>query len=303
MEYRRDLQAIPFKLNRLITQLQPPPEIQGMLSIPQVPLMLRHFVFVLLGGVQSLVAFSASTPDFAREERIRAEIVDVILDGDAIDLSTTDGRSFLGLYTQQTVDKTAMGTVVILHSRGLHPDWATVIHPLRVGLPAAGWHTLSIQLPVLDKTASYYDYVPVFPAAVPRIEAAIAEARSREPDAPIVLLAHSCGYHMAQHWIGTKGSEAIDSIDAFVGIGMGAIDYGQRMVEPFVLDRVTVPTLDLYGSRDYPAVRRLAPERLNLMRQTGQAKSGQVIVPGADHYFSGRSEALVDAVVDWLEGL
>ena len=118
-----------------------------------------------------------------------------------------------------------------------------------------------------------------------------------------MLLAHSCGYHMAQHWISTGGPDAVGSIDAFVGIGMGAIDYGQRMVEPFVLDRVTVPTLDLFGSRDYPAVRRLAPERLTAMRIAGHPRNTQLVVPGADHYFAGRDEALLRAVVDWLDDL
>lgn len=265
--------------------------------------MLRPLFAVLLSWGGSLAAVAAPSPDFAREERIRAEISDVILDGEVIDLAADNGRSFLSLYTEQTTANQAKGTVVILHSRGLHPDWATVIHPLRVGLPDAGWHSLSIQLPVLDKTATYYDYVPVFPAAVPRIEAAIAEARVREPGAPVILLAHSCGYHMAQHRISTKGTDAVASINAFIGIGMGAIDYGQRMVEPFVLDRVTVPMLDLFGSRDYPAVRRLAPARLNRMRIAGHPHNTQLVVPGADHYFTGRSEVLVHAVADWLDNL
>jgi hypothetical protein len=178
--------------------------------------MLRPLFAVLLSWGGSLAAVAAPSPDFAREERIRAEISDVILDGEVIDLAADNGRSFLSLYTEQTTANQAKGTVVILHSRGLHPDWATVIHPLRVGLPDAGWHSLSIQLPVLDKTATYYDYVPVFPAAVPRIEAAIAEARVREPGAPVVLLAHSCGYHMAQHWISARGPDAVASIDAFI---------------------------------------------------------------------------------------
>lgn len=251
----------------------------------------------------SISVLGQALPDLAREARLREEIVEVILDGEAIDLATVDGQSFLALYTEQTSDLPARGTVVILHSRGLHPDWGTVVHPLRVGLPGSGWHTLSIQLPVLDKTATYYDYVPLFPVAASRIEAAVAAARARDPEAPVILLAHSCGYHMAQHWLSAEGSRAIGSIDAFVGIGMGAIDIGQQMVEPFVLDRLTVPTLDVFGSRDYPAVRRRAPERWAAMRAAGDPRNAQVVVPGADHYFNERGEALIQAVGAWLDRL
>jgi hypothetical protein len=108
---------------------------------------------------------------------------------------------------------------------------------------------------------------------------------------------------MAQHWLGANGRQARQSIDAFIGIGMGAIDVGQRMVEPFVLDRLVVPTLDLFGGPDYPAVRRLAPVRLVAMRRAGHPKSAQVVVPGANHYFTDRAEALLRSVIMWLNAL
>jgi hypothetical protein len=47
------------------------------------------------------------------------------------------------------------------------------ILPLRTGLTEKGWHTLSVQMPVLGKGAKYYDYVPIFPYSHERIDAAI----------------------------------------------------------------------------------------------------------------------------------
>jgi hypothetical protein len=38
-------------------------------------------------------------PDLAKEERWRSQIVDSLMDGDAVDL-TADGVTFLGLYTE-----------------------------------------------------------------------------------------------------------------------------------------------------------------------------------------------------------
>jgi len=230
------------------------------------------------------------------------QIVDAILDGEPFELAAADGQRFLAIYTESDAPEPPRGTAIILHGRGFHPDWATVIHPLRVQLPERGWHTLSIQLPVLGTSATYYDYAPVFADAAPRIDAAVAEARSRD-DGPIVIIAHSCGYHMAQHWLETGGRPAMGSIDAFVGIGMGATDFGQQMVRPFILDRLTVPVLDVFGRRDFPAVRRLAATRLEAMRAAGHPHSAQRVVAGADHYYRGREDRLVEIIAGWLDGL
>lgn len=227
-----------------------------------------------------------------------AEIVDAILDGDPIELETAQGLRFLGIFTESTTQP-ATGTLLILHGRGFHPDWADVIQPLRVGLIEHGWNTLSIQLPVLAKEAKYFDYVEVFPDAVPRIESALAAARGQGAGR-FVVIAHSCGAHMAQHWLLEGGASAVDAIDAFVGIGMGATDYGQAMVEPFVLDRLRIPVLDVYAERDFPAVRRLAPQRWALMQRGGHPDNAQVVIPDAEHYFVDRGEALVEAIADWL---
>lgn len=257
----------------------------------------------LIAEVREVVADDVVTtgPDLQREQRMDAEIRDVILDGEAIDLQTSFGRSFLAIYTESAVTP-ARGTVIVLHGRGFHPDWPTVVHPLRVGLTEHGWNTLAIQLPVLEKEAKYFDYLPVFADANPRIDAAIEAARERS-DGPVVLLAHSCGSHMAQHWMLSGGDKATAKIDAFVGISMGATDYGQPMQEPFVLDRLTVPVLDLYGDHDFPAVQRLAGERLAAIKAAGNPKSRQQELSNADHYYVDRQDALVESVAAWLDTL
>ena len=237
----------------------------------------------------------ASEPDFAREARMADEIVDVILDGDPVWL-TAGEREFLGIYTEADEPGTA---VLILHGRGFHPDWADTINPLRVGLVERGYSTLSLQMPVLAKDARYYDYVPIFHHAHPRIEAGIRYLRDRG-HGKIVLLAHSCGVHMAMDWIRTTNDR---SIDAFVGLGMGATDYRQPMHQPFPLDWMHVPVLDLYGADEYPAVIRLAPGRKVMIEKAGNSRSRQVVLPDANHYFTDQGDALVGAVADWLDQL
>lgn len=237
----------------------------------------------------------ASEPDYEREARLADEIVDVILDGDPVWLASGE-REFLSIYTEADEPGAA---VLILHGRGFHPDWADTINPLRVGLVDRGYSTLSLQMPVLEKDARYYDYVPVFHHAHPRIEAGIQYLRDSGHN-QIVLLAHSCGVHMAMDWIRAKNDR---SIDAFIGLGMGATDYKQPMHQKFPLDWMHVPILDLYGADEYPAVIRLAPGRKAMMDKAGHAGSRQVVLPDADHYFTDQGDALVEAVADWLDQL
>jgi alpha-beta hydrolase superfamily lysophospholipase len=239
----------------------------------------------------------ATASDLAREQRLASEIEDAIIDGEPIYLKA-DGHPFLAIAMENESEQ-RKGAVVILHGRGYHPNWRQTIYPLRTGLPAHGWDTLSIQLPVLEKSAKYNDYVPVFPEAFPRIEAAIAHLREQGIE-NIVLIAHSCGAHMANHWLAQQDEPGIS---AYVGIGMGATDYKQPMQAPFPFDRLKMPILDIYGGEEYPAVKRLAPQRLQLIRQAGHPQSAQQVVPGADHYFNDAGPALLEAVAGWLDGL
>lgn len=255
--------------------------------------MSRHLLLllaILLPGV------SAAASDLAREQRIAEQIVDAIFDGEPVTLQA-GGHDFLAIHTTSSAEQ-PRGAAIILHGRGLHPDWESVVKPLRTALPEQGWETLALQMPVMEKEAKYYDYEPIFPEAHPRIDAAIAWLKARGVER-IVLIAHSCGAHMAMSWVRHGGA----GIDAYVGIGMGATDYQQPMREPFPLDRMTIPVLDLYGEKDYPAVLAMAQERLALIRKGGNALSKQQMIPGADHYCAGQSELLSNAVAGWLNGL
>ena len=256
-------------------------------------------VFAMVGILFATQTMSAQ-PDLAREQRMAEQIVDAIFDGEPFELEA-QGNAFLAIHTETDAD-TPKGNVLILHGRGFHPDWATVVQPLRVGLVGHGWNTLSIQMPVLDKAAKYFDYVDIFDDAGPRIEAALAYLRENN-DGPIVIVAHSCGSHMAQHWIHQGGEDALSKFDAYVGIGMGATDYRQPMVEPFALEKMKMPVLDVYGEEDYPAVLRMARERSDMIWRGANPKSRQEMVPGAGHYFEEMGEELTDVIAQWLDTL
>lgn len=238
----------------------------------------------------------AATPDYDREKRLTNEYVDALVVGDPIDLN--DGkRDFIGIMTEAETDE-AKGAVVILHGRGFHPAWPSVIQPIRTGLPENGWATFSLQMPVLGKDAKYYDYVPLFPEAEGRIAAGLKYLRD-EGYKKVIVLAHSCGAHMAMSFVRKNGDK---DFDAYIGVGMGATDYKQPMKQPFPIDKMEIPMLDIYGENDFPAVLRLAPERKAMMAKAGNAKSQQVVVKGADHYYgkAANVEALTKELLKWL---
>ena len=251
---------------------------------------------LLLSGLlllSSTTPADAIGPDLEREQRLKNEIIDAILDGEPIELEA-DGHAFLAI--DLPPEEAPKGGVILLHGRAFHPDWADVIQPLRTGLAEQGWRTLSIQLPVLEKHAKYFDYLPLFPHAEPRIQAAIDYLKRQSMD-HIVLIAHSCGGHMANHRFHQKGDA---DIQAFVGIGMGATDYGQPMQQPFAIGKLNVPVLDLYAENDFPAVLRLAPERKAGFKHP---KSRQIMIPGTEHYFVDRGDSLAEAVGGWINSL
>jgi hypothetical protein len=241
------------------------------------------------------LSMSAAASDSAREKRLASQIVDSIVDGEAVFLKGGE-HEFLSIYTEADEPK---GAVLIMHGRGFHPNWTDVVYPLRVGLVEQGWNTLSLQMPVLGKEASYYDYLKIMDQALPRIEAGIDYLKQQGND-KIILIAHSCSVHMTMAWV---DAGRMRDFDAFVGIGMGAVDYQQPMKRPFPLDKFTVPVLDVYGEEEYPAVIKGAAERLAAIQKAGNPKSKQVTVPGANHYFTDAGDALLEVIGPWLQGL
>jgi len=276
-----------------------------MCDIRKYFLVFTVFIFVLT---------SVQASNLAREKRLADEIVDAILDGDAVFLQAqVEHREveFLAIYTEADEAK---GTAIILHGRGFHPDWSDAVNPVRVGLAETGWNTLSVQMPVLEKQAKYYDYVPLFDEAVPRINSAIRYAREQlrqsESEGKVVLIAHSCGAHMAMAWVEakqaskkTEGDKKFENIDAYIGLGMGATDYKQPMAHPFPLETINVPVLDVYAEMDYPAVLRMADDRWQKIQAGGNNKSKQVVVDDSAHYYKDKGEALTLIIEQWLQTL
>lgn len=244
-----------------------------------------------------MLALPSHAFDLAKENRLKEQIVDFIMDGEDVMLKAGQ-HDFLSIYMpgEQVNPK---GAVIIMHGRGYHPNWPELVYPLRTGLPEHGWQSLSIQMPVLENHASFYDYLEIVPEAFPRIEAAISFLKQQKIK-HIVLLAHSCSVHMSLPWLLQTSDPAIVG---YIGIGMGSTDIGQPMKAPFELEKLSLPVLDIRGEFDTPSVTKFAPDRLKRMQQAGNQYSEQRVVEESDHYFTAQGDALLDEVIDWLDKL
>lgn len=221
--------------------------------------------------------------DVAKERRWAEQVVDALLDGEALMLRAGD-TEFLAILTEAEVPRPA--GLIVLHGIGVHPDYPEVVNPLRVGLAERGWSTLSLQLPILPNEAQSEDYAPLIPDALPRIRAGVEHLRGLGHQ-KIVVVAHSMGTVMSGYALAADPAH----IDGFVAIGMGpnGVEY---------LARIDMPVLDLYGGDDLPGVLDYAPDRKDAAARNGDYT--QTVVAGADHFFNGHEEAMVGRVEGWL---
>ena len=238
------------------------------------------------------LAFNVSASDLEKEKRWADQVVDAILDGDAVWLN--DGKSdFLGIYTEAEEDKER--AVVVMHGTGIHPDWAQVVQPLRVGLTEYGWSTLSIQMPILHNEAEYHEYVPLYPEVPARIEAAIAYLKENGAK-EIMLLGHSQGSAMTAYYLARNKTEA----KGFVCIGMGPFDKDDTTNTNKALEKITLPIFDLYGDEDLEEILANVDARAAAAKKAGNKNYTQKQIAG-NHFFDGQEDALVETVADWLE--
>ena len=215
--------------------------------------------------------------------------------GEAVWLTTGTDR-FPGIYSQQLSEK-AQGAALVLHGMGGHPDWPEVIAPLRLQLPEHGWATLSILLPVLEAGEPLSAYGETIARASSRIGAAVRYLRDKK-FLNIVIIGQSFGATAGAYYLAGSGT----GIQAFVGISMQDYDFLQpRLDLSSTLSHIDIPILDLYGSRDYNEVLRLAEQRRLEAKKRNRRQYQQIAIDGADHNFSGLENVMIRRLRGWLD--
>lgn len=242
-------------------------------------------LFRIIAGLALLVCASsilAVEPDYEREKRWADQILPAILVGDPIWIKQSNGHAFLGIYAEA---QNARGAVIVGHGRGWSPDWE-LYSTLRMKLVDQGYTTLAIQLPVLGPGAKVGDYIPTYPDAAERYDLA-AKYLNDKGYKDIAIVSHSLGATMANQYL-IKSEKNPVKAWVFISIING-------LEEMF---RIKIPVLDIFGSKDWPITQVGAYERkLQIDKVPG---SDQIVIPDAPHFFEGKEDELITAIVGFL---
>lgn len=239
-------------------------------------------VWMLLVVLVQIVSLPGFASDYEREKKWADEVVPGLVVGDAVYIKQPNNHEFLALHTPANNAKSA---VIVVHGIGIHPDWG-LIGVLRSRLADLGYTTLSIQMPILANDAKGSDYPPTFPEAAERLKLAVDSLKSKGYSS-IAVVSHSLGSRMTYTYLTGQPDPAVKS---WVALGMGAdVDFGV----------LKLPVLDLHGQKDFPDVLANAGKRKQAL--AGKPGSRQQVVPGADHFFEGFDDALIDAVSGYLK--
>lgn len=249
---------------------------------------------LLLAGSLSSQAAAQTTSDLNREKSWADQVVDTVVVGDPVWLSARRIK-FLALYASPAAKSESRG-VILIHGRGVHPAWG-FIDNLRADITEAGFHTLSLQMPILEANAPFGVYGKTFPEAFERIDSGIQYLKQRGVN-QVVLVGHSSGAMTAVAYMAKQPQSPITGI---VAIGLSTFASGPDTMQPVVmLKSVRVPVLDIFGTNDLDEVLTYAGKRQAAAQQAGNKGYRAVRVPAADHFFTGQYESLIKHILNWL---
>ena len=206
-----------------------------------------------------------------------------LFSGEVVRIEQKSGHRFIALYQAAAKPR---GSIIIAHGRGWGPDYDLYgelrTKPRRSRLfnavdPDAG----------ADGQCQGRRLPADLPDADERLALAATWLRQRG-EKRIAIVSHSLGATMANHYLARNEKSDINAW-VFIGIINGLED----------MFRIRIPVLDIFGERDWDMTRVGANERLAQIKKI--EGSEQVVVPGAEHFFEGKREELVKAIVGFLD--
>jgi pimeloyl-ACP methyl ester carboxylesterase len=223
--------------------------------------------------------------DYAREKRWADEVVPALVVGEPVWLEAPRTQKFLGIYAEAKHPKAA---VVLAHGLGVHPDYG-LIGELRTRLADMGYTTLSIQMPILAAEAPAARYPVLFWEADARFAAALTYLR-RKKYGKIVLLSHSMGSRMANHYIAAHPQVPLSG---WISLSISGGEFA-------AMKRVKFPVYDIYAEKDLDAVLAGVEKRAAAIKRI--RGSSQSMVFGTDHFFAKKEKELASLIRLLLEG-
>jgi hypothetical protein len=235
----------------------------------------------------------AIPPDAAREQAIVDAVTARVPAAEVLQLEVEKSK-VLALYREQT-GREPRGAVLLLHAMDDTADEPGLIHALRTGLPAAGWSTLSLQLPVLPAGSPREAYGGTQELAQKRIAAALARLAEKKPEAIAIVgqeLGAALALSAAANAKEVKGVVAL-SLSSAEGLNPPAVTVP-------AMETLKLPVLDVSGEFADSAQRGLVDQRANAARAAQHIGYSQTTVPGVDDMLGGATDIVVARVRAWL---
>jgi predicted alpha/beta-hydrolase family hydrolase len=184
--------------------------------------------------------------------------------------------------------------VILAHGQGQDPD-SKVVGPLRQSInKELGFHTLSLQMPVLSGArgpGKFMEYAPTFPEAYKIIQAAIDFLRKEKGVERIFLMGYSMGGRMTTGFLAEYPESGISGY-----IGIGLLGGGEEPLNANQnLRKVKVPVIDIYADSGPDSKAAEFRKRFVSKQYT------QVGIAGAKHDFQGYESQFTTAVISWLK--
>jgi len=183
--------------------------------------------------------------------------------------------------------------VILAHGQGMDPN-SNVVGPLRESInKELGFHTLSLQMPVVSGAKSpdkFLEYGPTFPDAYKTIQAGIDFLKKEKGVERIYLMGYSMGGRM------TTGFLAQNPDSGVIGyIGVGLLGGGQEPLNTNLnLKKIKLPVIDIYADSGPDA------KSAEFRKPYVSERYTQVIISGAKHDYRGYDNQVAKAVIAWL---
>ena len=184
--------------------------------------------------------------------------------------------------------------VILAHGQGLSPD-SQVVGPLRRTInKELGFHTLSLQMPVLPGKQSqekFQEYASTFPDAYKIIQAGIDFLRKDHSIEHIYLMGYSMGGRMTTAFLAQQPHSGVIGY-----IGVGLLGGGPAPLNThFNLKKIILPVIDIHADSGHDA--KSAEFRKSFVSD----RYTQVVIPGAKHDYRGYDDQIANAVIAWLK--
>ena len=229
-------------------------------------------------------------PNYEREKSLHNQFTSYVFDSDIIELHSKLESKFNLL----SADNSSDTSVLLLHGRGLHPSEPNTIDPIRVELIEDNYNVYSLQLPVLAKGKTYYDYLKIIKYSDARIHSALKHIKSKS----VVIIAHSCGSHMLLSYIENMG---IDNISKIILLGAGAVDKNQIMTTNLKLSSLRLPIFNIYAEYDHNSVKLFADNLKLEFSDLPDSLLNTIEVKDAGHDYNNQTYLLIETVKKWLK--